>query len=130
MKIILLGLMIWVIIFLVGAVGFLIFDTQGDSLSGVLLVGAIKSLFLGVALSLALYLLYKDKNQNFKHTAWEAGIVWYVTILSMDLIVLIGLFGLELELWFSSIFTYSIVAIVPIVVGYLLAGFKEKFESD
>jgi hypothetical protein len=77
-KIVLLGLMIWVITFIVGAVGFLIFDTQGDSLSGVLLISAIKALFLGIGLALALFLVYRDKGQNYKRTAWEAGMVWKV----------------------------------------------------
>ncbi len=120
--------MIWVITFIVGAVGFLIFDTQADdSLTGVLLIGAIKALFLGIGLALALFLVYRDKGQDYKRTAWEAGLAWYVIILLMDLIVLVGLFGLELELWFPSIFTYFVVAIITIVVGYLLAGPKTKF---
>ncbi len=48
----------------------------------------------------------------------------------MDLIALIGLLGLELELWFPLILIDSSVAIIPIVVGYLLAGSKEKVEFD
>ena len=126
-KIVLLGLVLWVTTFIVGAVGFLIFDTEGDSLSGVLLISAIKALFLGIGLALALFLVYRDKGQDFKSTAWEAGIVWYVILLLMDLIVLVGLFGLELELWYPLIFNYFMVVIITIVVGYLLAGSKTKF---
>ena len=129
-KIGLLGLMIWVITFIVGAVGFLIFDTQADVLSEVLLIGAIKALFLGIGLALALFLVYRDKGQDYRRTAWEAGIAWYVIILLMDLIVLVGLLGLELELWFPSIFTYFTVLVIPIVVGYLLAGPKIKSSLD
>ena len=125
-KIVLLGLMMWVIIFMIGAVGFLVFDTEGSDASGVLLISAIKELFLGIGLALALFLVYRDKGQNYKRTAWEAGIAWYVILLLMDLIVLIGLFGLGLELWSTSVFSYFMVAIITIVVGYLLAGSKEK----
>jgi len=126
-KIVLLGLMMWVITFIVGFVGFVIFDTEADSPSGLLWISGIKALFLGIGLALALFLVYRDKEQNYKRTAWEAGIAWYAILLLMDLIVLIGLFGLELELWFPLIFTYFVVAIITIVVGYLLAGSKTKF---
>ena len=130
-KIVLLGLMIWVITFIVGAAGFIIFDIEADdSLTGLLWISAIKALFLGIGLALALFLVYRDKGQDYKRTAWEAGISWYVIILLMDLIVLIGLLGLELELWLPSIFSYFMVAIITIVVGYLLAGPKTKFGTE
>ena len=125
-KIVLLGLMIWIITFIVGFVGFVIFDTEADGPSGLLWISAIKAFFLGIGLALALFLVYRDKEQNYKRTAWETGIAWYVIILLMDLIVLVGLFGLELEFWFPLIFTYSVVAIITIVVGYLLAWSKTK----
>ncbi|MCH8889445.1 hypothetical protein IID26_03460 [Patescibacteria group bacterium] len=126
-KIVLLGLMIWVITFIVGFVGFVIFDTEANGPSGLLWISAIKVFSLGIGLALALFLVYRDKGQNYKSTAWKAGIAWYVIILLMDSIVLVGLFGLELELWFPLIFTYFMVAIITIVVGYLLAWSKTKF---
>ena len=120
--------MMWVITFTVGGIGFFIFGTEADdSLTEVLLIGGIKALFLGIGLALALFLIYRDKGQNYKRTAWEAGLAWYVIILLMDLFVLVGLLGLKLELWFPSIFSYFIVAIITIVVGHLLAGPKNKF---
>ena len=44
----------------------------------------------------------------------------------MNLIVLVGLLDLELELWFPLILINLTVAIIPIVVGYLLAALNEK----
>ena len=126
-KIVLLGLMIWVITFIVGFVGFVIFDTEADGPSGLLWISAIKAFFLGIGLALALFLVYRDKGQNYKRTAWEAGISWYAIILLMDLVVLIGLLGLGLELWFPLILLQFKVLIIPIVVGYLLVGSKAKF---
>ena len=125
-KIALWGLMIWLIGFIVGGVGFVVFDIHEEALSDVLLIGAIKTLFLGIGWALALFLVFRDKGQNYKRTAWEAGIAWYAIILLLDLIVLVGLLGLEFETWLPSIFTYSMVAIVTIVVGYLLARSKAK----
>ena len=127
-KIVLLGLMIWVITFMAGAFIFLIFNTgEGEPSIGVLVwANGLKEFSLGIGLASALFLLYRDKGQDYKRTAWEAGIAWYVIILLMNLIVLIGLIDLELELWFPLILIDSSVAIIPIVVGYLLARPKEK----
>ncbi len=126
-KIVLLGLMIWLITFIAGFFIFVIFGIEVDGLlTDLLWINGIDTFFLAIGLALALFLLYRDKGQDYKRTAWEAGIAWYVIILLMDLIVLVGLFGLESELLFPSILSDSTVLIIPIVVGYLLAGPKEK----
>jgi hypothetical protein len=125
-KIVLLGLMIWVITFMSGFFIFVIFGAEASDLGVWTWISGIKEFSITIGLALGLFLVYKDKGQDYKRTAWEAGISWYVILLLMDLIVLIGLMGLEIELGYPSIFTYSTVAIIPIVVGYLLAGPKEK----
>jgi hypothetical protein len=126
-KVGLLGLMIWLITLIAGFFIFVIFDFEADGpLTDLLWINGIDTFFLAIGLALALFLLYRDKGQDYKRTAWEAGIAWYVIILLMDLIVLVGLFGLESELLFPSILSDSTVLIIPIVVGYLLAGPKEK----
>ncbi len=126
-KIALLGLMMWAIKFTAGLFIFVIFGSEeGGPATGVWWDNGINAFFLGIGLALALFLVYRDKGQNYRRTAWEAGIAWYVIILAMDLIVLVGLFGLELELWFPTILLNSKVVIIPIIVGYLLAGSTEK----
>ncbi len=126
-KIGLLGLMIWGITFIAGGFVFVVFGAEaGGPLVETEWITGIQAFFLAIGLALALFLVYRGKEQDYKRTAWEAGITWYVIILLMDLIALIGLLGLELELWFPLILIDSSVAIIPIVVGYLLAGSKEK----
>jgi hypothetical protein len=126
-KIVLLGLMIWVIKFIVG--GF-IFVIAGEEViltpNGVLWINGIETFFVAIGLALALFLVYRDKGQNYKRTAWEAGIAWYVILLLMDLIILVVLGGIALEFWFPSILLQFKVVIIPILVGYLLAGPKIK----
>ncbi len=151
-KIGLLGLMMWAITFTSGLFTFVIFGseesgpstgehspsieehspaTEEHELSADMWwANGIKALFLGIGLALALLLVYRDKRQNYRRTAWEAGIAWYVILLLMDLIVLFGLLGLELELWFPLILVDSIVVIIPIVVGYLLAGSRDEVSLD
>ena len=127
LEIVLLGLMIWGITFIAGFFIFFIFGAEIDSSPiEALWINGIAAFFLGIGLALALFLVYRDKAQDYKRTAWEAGIAWYVTILLMNLIVVIGLFGVKLEFWFPLILSDSAVLIIPIVVGYLLAGRKIK----
>ena len=126
-KIGLLGLMIWVIKFIAG---FFIFGIFGAEVDGppieALWINGISEFFLVIGLALALFLVYRDKGQNYKSTAWKAGIAWYVILLLMDLIVVVGLLGVKLMFWFPLILSDFMVLIIPIVVGYLLAGSKEK----
>ena len=125
-KIGLLGLMIWVVTFVVGGI---VFSIAGEDvpLIGILWINSIQEFFVVIGLALALFLVYRDKAQNYIRTAWEAGLAWYVILLLMDLIVLIGFFGLELGFWFPSVLLQLKVLIIPVVVGYLLAGPKTKF---
>ena len=125
-KIVLLGLMIWIIKFIVGGLIFATAGEDGPSI-GVWWINGIEAFFVVIGLVLALFLVYRDKGQNYKRTAWEAGIAWYVILLLMDLIVLVVVFGMEIEFWFPLILLNFKVLIIPIVVGYLLAGLKTKF---
>jgi len=127
MRIILLGLMIWAITFIAGFIAFSIFDVEKGGPVALLWTGGIKAFSLAIGLALALFLVYRDKEQNYIRTAWEAGIAWYVILLLTDLIILVGLLGLKLELWLPLILTNSIVAITTVVVGYLLARPKTEF---
>ena len=126
-KVALLGLMMWVITFIAGFFAFSIFDVETGGPLTLLWTSGIKAFSLTIGLALALFLVYRDTGQDYKRTAWEAGISWYAIILLMDLIVLIGFLGLELEFWFPLILLQFKVLIIPIVVGYLLAGHKTKF---
>lgn len=158
-KIALLGLMMWAITFTSGYFSFAVFgaedsdhateeqdhateeqdlstedhspDTEDHaSETDSLWTYGIKALFSGIALALALLLIYRDKRQNYRRTAWEAGITWYVMLLLLDLIVLFGLLGLDIALWFPLILINSIVVIITIVVGYLLAASRDEVSAD
>ena len=124
-KIVLLGLMIWVIKFIAGGFIFGIFGAEVDGPPiEALWINGISEFFLVIGLVLALFLVYRDEGQNYKRTAWEAGISWYVIILLMDLIVVVGLFGVKLMFWFPLILSDFMVLVIPIVVGYLLVRSK------
>ena len=122
LKIVLLGFMLWIIKFIAGFFTFFIFGAEVDGPPvEAFWINGILEFFLGIGLALALFLLYRNKGQDYKNIGWKIGITWYVILVSMDLIVLVGLFGVKLQFWFPSILTYFTVAIIPIIVGYLLA---------
>ena len=126
-KIILLGFMIWGITFIAGSIIFGIFGAEIDGPPvEALWINGISAFFLGIGLALALFLLYRNKLQDYKRTAWESGIIWYAILLLMNLIFVIGLLGVKLEFWFPLILSDFMVLIIPIIVGYLLAGRKNK----
>ena len=126
-KIILLGFMIWIITFIANFFIFIIFDVEaGGPPINLMWNNGISAFFLGLGLALALFLVYRNKGQDYKRTAWEAGISWYLIILLMNLIVVVGLLGVKLRFWFPSILTDSIILIIPVVVGYLLDRHKNK----
>lgn len=120
-KIVLLGFMIWIIKFIVGSLVFLVFtNAEGKPSLGIVWNFSIIEFSIVIGLSLALFLFYRDKGQVYKRTALGAGIIWYLIILLMDLISVVGLLGLELTEFIPSILSDSMVLIIPIVVGHLL----------
>ena len=98
-KIVLLGLMIWVFKFIAGGIGFAVAGEDGSSIEIIWIMG-VEAFVVVIGLALALLLVYRGKEQNYKRTAWEAGITWYAIILLMDLVVLIGLLGFLLSHFF------------------------------
>lgn len=123
-KIPLLGLMIWIIAFMSGFFIFVIFGVEAHDADTFLWISSIKEFFVTVGLALGLFLLFKEKELDHKKTALKAGLTWYLILLLMDLIVLIGLMGLDIALWYPSILVYSVVMIIPIVVGHILSSLK------
>lgn len=120
MRIVLLGLMIWAIKFIVGGIFFAIGPPS------ILLVASVELFFVTITLVIALLLVQRDNALNDKRTAWETGITWYVILVLMDLITLVGFLGLPIQLLYPSIFSYFHVAIIPIIFGFLLVGPKIK----
>lgn len=126
LKIPLLGLMIWAIAFTSGFFIFVIFGVEVHDTDTLLWISGIKEFFVTAGLALGLFLLYKEKRQDYKKIALKTGVTWYAILLLMDLIVLVWLFGLGIALWYPSILTYSLVMIIPVLVGHLLDKFSNQ----
>lgn len=81
----------------------------------------------GVGLAFAIYRYWKcpmanKDNLSKEKTRKEAiftGIFWYVELLALDLIFLVGLFGMTLNDYAHLILSYSQVPIITIITGYI-----------
>lgn len=116
---ILLGFMIWGFRFFAGGIGFGVPSFTFTQILGLEVFAAT------IGLALALFLVFRDEGLDYKRTGMEAGIAWYVIFLVMDLI-LVSFFSTTLDLWYPEIFFHFKLVIIPIVVGYLLAGPKSE----
>ena len=117
-KIILFGLLIWVIPFLVA---FFIWDpnTGAPSVS-VGWFNALMTVCFMIGLSLAICFYFRGVKGNTVQEGWTTGIIWYAVLVVMDLIVLVGFFGMGMEEFYPLAVTYLSALIIAGGVGHLL----------
>ena len=116
----LLGLIVWGIPFLVSV---LVWDAKinAPSISGPWFNG-LMGLSLAVGFSIAaLKLFRKETKKTVQKTAMLAGFTWYLQLVSMDLLVLVLLFGMPITDWYPMILVYSSIPVLTIAIGGMLA---------
>ncbi|MFH1802439.1 MAG: hypothetical protein ABH864_03230 [archaeon] len=116
LKIILLGILIWIIPFLTA---FLFWDLETNQPTVDMMVfNSIMAFVWAIGLAIALPIMFK-KSKNPVKDGWTAGISWYVILLALDIIFLVWLFGTPFSEWAYMFLTYLNTAILTIVVGYI-----------
>jgi len=119
-KAILFGLFIWFLPFIVSV---LVWDMETNSPSvGTEWFYALMAFTGTVAIAISVCFYFRDvsKKQAVRE-GWTAGLIWYVTPVIMDLIVLVGLFKMSLTNASHLLVTYVGGLAVAVGVGYLLA---------
>lgn len=117
-KLILLGLLIWVIPFFVSI---FIWDPVAQAPSiAMSWFNAFMALSWSIGIVIALSIYFKGDHKDYAKAGITAGITWYLSLLILDLIILVGLLGMPLEDWYPMILTYLNTAIITITVGYIL----------
>jgi len=118
LKIILLGLLIWVIPFIVTL---FVWDFEAN-ISNVSLIwfNAILAFAWAVGFAIAVFIYFKSKIKDPRKEGLVAGISWYIILLIMDLVVLVGAFGMDLAGYFTMLVTYLGTLILPGVIGEIL----------
>ena len=117
LKKLLLGLIIWVIPF---AASFFVWDVANNmpsvsypwfyALMG--FTGAV-----GFAIAACLYF---RKIKNPVKEGWMTGLTWYIELLVLDLIVLVGLMGMSFSGFYHLFLTYLSPFALAVAVGYVL----------
>lgn len=117
-KILLLGLMIWVLRIVSGGITF----TIGNPPFTGFLISSIELFFITFGLVISISQVFDEKGQDYKRTGLEAGIIWYLILVLLELIFSVTLFKGSISSWYPSIFKYFYVLIIPILIGRMLTN--------
>ena len=118
LKILLLGLIIWVIPFVASV---LVWDTE----TGIPKVSypwfyALIAITGAIGFAIAACLYFRNVQDSPVKEATVTGVVWYVEMLILDLIVLVMLFGMTFSDYSHLILSYLNVLVLSILVGYVI----------
>lgn len=121
LKKILLGLIIWAVPFVVS---FFVWDVQTNAPRiGMYWFNALMALCWAVGFVIALKLYFKNlKRRGARKDGLVTGVIWYVELILLDLIVLVGLFGMALTDFYPMLLTYLNTFLITAAVGCIFEG--------
>jgi hypothetical protein len=110
-KKLLLGLLIWAVPFISS---FFIWDVENNMPSvSMPWFNSIMAFTWAVGFAIALYLYFKDKESD----GWEAGIIWYIELIVLDLLILVWAFGMSAADYYPMLIMYLNTLVIAGVVG-------------
>jgi hypothetical protein len=116
-KALLLGLIVWVIPFLSS---FFVWDVKANAPSiDIAWFYALMSVTGAIGFSIAAYYWFKDIRKDTVKESFVTGIIWYAELILLDLIFLVGLFGMAMTDYYHLLLTYLTPAILCVMIGYL-----------
>jgi hypothetical protein len=80
---------------------------------------ALMSVAGAVGFAIAAYYQFRNVSKDTVKEGWTTGITWYVELVLLDLIFLVGLLGMTLTDYYHLILTYLTPLILCIAVGYI-----------
>lgn len=118
MRILLLGLLTWVVPFIGG---FLFFDKTGQLAIDIYLFKSIMIVLGGMIGSVAIVIYYKNIKYHFLRNGLIIGLSWCSINILLDLLILLPMSKLSLNDYIAQIgIRYLIIPIMCILCGYLL----------
>ena len=116
---ILLGLVIWAIPFMVSL---LVWDVASNGPRvGMYWFNALMAFFWSVGFAIAACTYFKDvSKKDAVSEGWITGATWYIELLIIDLIVLVGLFGMTMADFYPMFLTYLNAVAVSAAIGYII----------
>jgi hypothetical protein len=116
-KTLLLGLMAWAIPFLSS---FFVWDVKANAPSiDLAWFYALMSVTGAIGFSIAAYYQFKDADRDAVKRGWTTGIIWYVELILLDLVFLVGLLGMTMTAYYHLLLTYLTPLILCVMIGYI-----------
>ncbi len=116
LRLILPGLLIWVIPFLVG---FFFYDANGKLATDIFLFKSVMIITLVVVVSYASIRSFRRVDSNYTKHALISGLVWMALLLLLDIVILIPMSGMTGQEYIFQIgLRYLIVPIISTTYGY------------
>ena len=117
LKTLLLGFVVWVIPFFAS---FFVWDVKlnAPSVSAPWFY-ALMGVSGAISFAIAAYYEFKGVKVDSVRQGWITGITWYLELILLDLIFLVGLFGMTLAAYSHLLLTYLNPLILCVLVGYL-----------
>jgi hypothetical protein len=117
LKTIFLGFIIWVIPFVAS-----VFAWNPKTNSPAIDVAwfyALMSFTGAIGFVIAAYYQFRDFKGNSIREGWIVGITWYVELVLLDLIVLVGILGMTMTSYYHLLLTYLTPLILCVAIGYI-----------
>jgi len=76
--------------------------------------------FWAVGFAIAARAYFKGVKKDSVAMGWIAGITWYIELIVLDLIVLVGAFGMVLTDFYPILLTYLNVVVISVAIGCIL----------
>jgi len=119
-KIILLGLIIWAIPFVTS---FFVWDVEaGIPTVGVPWFNALMAFTWAVGFAIAACVYFRKVKKDTVREGWTTGIIWYIELLVLDLIVLVGFFHMAIIGYYPLLLTYLNAVAISSAIGYIKRG--------
>jgi len=115
LKTILLGLIAWVVPFLASI---LVWDVKANAPSVTApWFYALMGFTGAVGFAIAAFYQFKGIQTKTVRTGWLTGITWYIELLLLDLIFLVGLFGMTFTDYYHLFLTYLNPLVLCVAIG-------------
>jgi len=116
-KTILLGLIVWVIPFLAS---FFVWDIKTNApFVGAAWFYALMGVTGGIGFAIAAYYQFRNVHKDTVKEGWITGITWYIELILLDLIFLVGLMGMALPNYYHLLLGYLSPLILAVTIGYI-----------
>ncbi|MBW2999022.1 hypothetical protein KY321_05780 [Candidatus Woesearchaeota archaeon] len=113
----LLGLLIWAVPFF-GS--FFVWDFENNiPLISMNWLNALTAFFWAIAFGIAACIYFRKIKKNAEKEGWKTGFFWYIELVALDFLVLVGAFKMPIGDFYPVFLTYMNVLIITIAIGHI-----------